>query len=75
MKTRALDLAAGFLGGALVMGVLGVVYERRHERASAQCRDEVANVDGAHGLVACSREDQSMELKDGYLVCRCGKKK
>lgn len=74
MKTRALDIAAGFLGGALVVGVLGIMYERRHDHASVQCRDEVANVDGARGLVACSREDQSMELKDGYLVCRCKKK-
>lgn len=75
MKTRAIDVTAGFLVGALVTGVLGVMYERRHDRASAQCRDEVANIDGARGLVACSREDQSMELKDGYLVCRCGKRK
>lgn len=74
MKTRAIDVVAGFLVGALVTGILGSVYERHHDRASAQCRDEVANVDGARGLVACSREDQSMELKDGYLVCRCKKK-
>jgi hypothetical protein len=68
----AIMATAAFIGCAA--GWFGHAFYASAE-AGRPCREEVISVDGAHGAVSCSHGEQTGELKDGYLVCRCTKKK
>jgi hypothetical protein len=61
-------------GGAAIGWFAHRAFSTIESQSQKPCREEVTAVDAHYGAVSCSHAEQTGELKDGYLICKCKKK-